>query len=100
MLLSRLYRTTALSVIAASLTLSLASAPVATAEGAPRYGANAPQKTLKPFSSERELIKFLKKRQPRPTSRKSAEGGPPPPPPAPHGCCGSRTGRCLRIASG
>jgi uncharacterized secreted protein with C-terminal beta-propeller domain len=81
--LAQLRRTTALTLIAAGLAVSLAGAPTASAEGSPRYGANAPQKTLKPFSSERELIKFLKKRQPKPSTRKSGAGGPPPPAPAP-----------------
>ena len=78
--LAQLRRTTALTLIAAGLAVSLAGVPTASAEGAPRYGANAPQKTLKAFTSERDLITFLKKRQQRPMSRKSAEGGPPPPP--------------------
>ena len=82
--LAQLRRTTALTLVAAGLAFSFAGAPTASAESGPRYGANAPQKTLKPFSSERELLKFLKKRQPKPAPRKSYDGGPPPPPaPAP-----------------
>jgi len=64
MLLSHLVHRSTPVLLAAGLALALAAAPT-DATAAPGQGRTlqAPQKTMKSFGSERELIAFLKKRQ-------------------------------------
>jgi hypothetical protein len=84
MLPSRLMHRSTLALLATGLALWLAS-PIADANAAPRQGQSlqAPQKTLKAFRSQRDLIAFLKKRQKPAARREAYPSAPPPPPPAP-----------------
>lgn len=87
MLFSRFMHRSAPVMLAAGLALACAVA-FSDAMAAPGQGRTpqAPKTAMKPFSSERELIAFLKKRQQatRPRSKSSGDASPmPAPPPAP-----------------
>ena len=84
MLPSRLMHRSTLALLATGLAFWFAN-PAADANAAPRQGQSqqAPQKTLKPFGSENELLAFLKARQKKPEARKYYPPSAPPPPPAP-----------------
>jgi hypothetical protein len=86
MLLFRLVHRSTPVLLAAGLALAAVSPPT-DATAAPGQGRTlqAPQKTMKPFGSERELIAFLKKRQQpvRPRGQYPTSASLPPPPPSP-----------------
>jgi hypothetical protein len=82
MIAARPMRWSALVLAVGLVSFPLVLSPAAVAEPS-RNAANAPQKTLKAFSSERALIKFLKSRQKPPAPVSKSYGGPPPPPAPP-----------------
>lgn len=65
-----------------SVCLAAVAAVPSVSNAAPAQGRSlqAPQKTMTPFGSEREMMAFLKKRQQRMRARTSGDAVPPPPP--------------------